>query len=61
MTTAEHIKCAYCGKDLGRMSYEGQEHWDSFCSKKHAEMFEEGKIFRPKHKRVLSTVESGKF
>lgn len=33
---AEHIKCAYCGKDMGRMAYEGQEHWDYFCSKRHA-------------------------
>lgn len=60
MTKSEHVRCAYCGKDLGHMAYEGQEHWDQFCSKKHLELYEEGKI-SPKYKKLLNTTKTGRF
>jgi hypothetical protein len=60
MAKAEHVRCAYCGKDLGHMAYEGQETWEHFCSKKHADLYDEGKI-SPKYKQNLSTAITGRY
>ena len=70
MTKAVHTRCGYCGKDSGHMEYEGQETWDYFCCKKHADLFDEGKI-SPRFKKELNkrhaelyglnTVKTGKY
>lgn len=60
MAKAEHVKCGYCGKDMGHMEYEGQETWEPYCSEKHARLADEGKI-SPKYKKILSTAKTGNF
>lgn len=60
MTKAEHVRCGYCGKDMGHMEYEGQETWESYCSEKHAILSDEGKI-SPKYKKILATAQTGRY
>ena len=60
MTKAPHLRCGYCGKDLGGMEMEGEETWEPYCSEKHARLADEGKR-SPKYKQNLSTATTGKF
>lgn len=51
MKMKEHNKCDFCGKELKNKFVEGKEAFARFCTKEHARLYNQGKIYKPKERK----------